>query len=162
MEQYQPLSDQPIFSLSIDSQSRDFLSDGARWAKFLAIVGFIICGILVLSGVYSSIKLSSMNSALEGTGYDTRFSNNYRMLSGMIMIVYVVIAFFYFFPCLFLFRFASQMRTALAAEDQATLTSSFRNLKALFKFTGIMTIIVIAVYALIMVAFTMSVAASPF
>jgi uncharacterized membrane protein (DUF485 family) len=57
----------------------------------------------------------------------------------------------YFFPCLFLFRFASKMKHALAANDQAQLNTSFQNLKSLFRFVGILTIIFLAFYAIAIV-----------
>ncbi|MES1221141.1 MAG: DUF5362 family protein [Bacteroidota bacterium] len=39
----------------------------------------------------------------------------------------------------------------MAANDQETLNTSFQNLKKLFRFVGIMTIIVLAFYAIILV-----------
>lgn len=162
MEQYQPLSDQPVFSLSIDSQNRDFLSESARWAKFLSIVGFVFCGLIVLLGIYTGMKTSAVSPTFTNPGFESGYYSNYRMLSGVVMVVYVVGAILYFFPCLYMFRFATRMRTALAAEDQMTLNSSFQNLKSLFKFMGILTIIVIAIYVLLFVIIAISAAARPF
>jgi hypothetical protein len=59
-------------------------------------------------------------------------------------IYYIVIALIYFFPCLFLFRFANKMKTALASNNQEVLNISFQNLKATFRYLGIITIIMLA------------------
>ena len=63
---------------------------------------------------------------------------------------YVIIAAIYFIPCLFLFRFANKMKLALSSNDQMALTTSFQNLKSMFRFFGIVTIIMISIYAIIL------------
>ena len=61
---------------------------------------------------------------------------------------YIVIALIYFFPCLFLFRFATKMKVALASNDQETLNTSFQNLKATFRYMGIVTIVMLVFFLL--------------
>ena len=51
------------------------------------------------------------------------------------------------------------MKTALNSNDQEYLNQSFQNLKSLFKYVGIITIIVIAVYALMLAIFVLGLAA---
>jgi len=64
------------------------------------------------------------------------------------IILYVGIAVIYFFPCLFLLRFANHMKNALNTDDQVTLNTSFQNLKIMFRYVGIVTIIIISLYIL--------------
>ncbi|MGZ3959608.1 MAG: hypothetical protein ACXVBT_17095, partial [Flavisolibacter sp.] len=40
-----------LFSLQIDSMTKTHLAETARWGRFLAIVGFIMCGLIVLGGI---------------------------------------------------------------------------------------------------------------
>jgi len=61
-------------------------------------------------------------------------------------IVYLSFGVLYFFPCLFLFRFANNMIVALNSNEQITLNRSFQNLKIMFRYVGILTIIVLALY----------------
>ncbi|MBS1611091.1 MAG: hypothetical protein JSS70_20525, partial [Bacteroidetes bacterium] len=70
------------------------------------------------------------------------------MLGSFVVVIYILIAAVYFFPCLFLFHFANKMKTALAANDQELLNTSFQNLKKLFRFMGILTIICLALFAI--------------
>ena len=129
-----------LFGFGIDQSSRAHLAEAAKWAKFLAIVGFVMCGlIIVLSFFIGALFSTSMSrygdSATFGSGF------------GIIMtIVYLSFGALYFFPCLFLFRFANNMIVALNSNEQITLNRSFQNLKIMFRYVGILTIIVLALY----------------
>ena len=142
----QPYSSE-LFSLSIDPMTKSYLSETAKWARFLAIVGFIITGLIVLAGIFFSTFFGYL---MRSTGND--LGGSLGAMGGAMTAVastfYILIALFYFFPCLFLFRFANRMRTALASNSQQDLNTSFQNLKSLFKFVGILTVVFLAIYAL--------------
>lgn len=129
-----------LFSLSIDSSSKQYLSEAAKWARFLAIVGFVGLGVLVLSGIFASVMFSRLE---ETTRFGTR-SVGGGFMGATTAIMYIILAVIYFFPLLYLLRFANAMRAALTADDQERLVVSFQNLKACFRYVGIITIIVIA------------------
>ncbi|MGZ3959302.1 MAG: DUF5362 family protein, partial [Flavisolibacter sp.] len=61
---------------------------------------------------------------------------------------YIIVAVVYFFPCLFLFRFSAGMKKALNSNSQDELDLAFQNLKSMFKYVGVITIIFLALYAL--------------
>ncbi len=132
-----------LFELQIDPQSNSYLREAAKWGKFLAIIGFIGCALIVLIGIFAGSIMASAFGDLGG-GFGGGFG------VGM-AIGYILLALIAFFPYLYLFRFATQMQIALRNNDQASLTSSFMNLKSCFKFVGIMTIIVLALYALMII-----------
>ena len=129
-------NDQSLFGLSVDAQARSFLSETAKWGKFLAILGFILCVFIVLAGVLVATNYEEFDKAI----------NPVKEMGPAVGIVYVVGAIIYFFPCLYLLRFSNQTKTALASDDQTKLTSAFKNLKSMFRFVGVLTIIVIAIY----------------
>ena len=138
-----------LFELQIDAQSNAHLSQSAKWAKFLAIVGFICCGLFLLWGIYMGLI---MNSISHLGGETTPAFGAFANLGGTFFLTFAIIgAVLYFFPCLYLFRFGSRMQTALRNNDQSTLTNSFGNLKSFYKFLGILTIIVLSLYVLIFV-----------
>lgn len=131
--------------LSIDLDSRSYLSETAKWGKFLAIIGFIMCGLIVVIGLFFGTIFSTLNTF---GGQTNEFGAGFGVAMA---VLYILLAILYFFPCLFLYRFSNQMQAALNRNDGTNLTTSFRNLKSLFKFTGIMMIIVLAFYALALV-----------
>lgn len=124
-----------LFSLSLDSASKEHLTEAAKWARFLAIVGFIFLGLLVLSGFAASAAVSRFNDEYTGS----------RGMAGVLgattAVTYIIVAIVYFFPLLYLLRFANAAREAIASNDQERLAISFQNLKAMLRYVGIVTII---------------------
>ena len=135
--------DSSLFGINVDQAARAHLGEAAKWARFLAIIGFIMCGLIVLIGLFFGSFMGVFMNRYGG-------SNPYNDLpagdgfTAAIAVYYIVIALLYFFPCLFLYRFASRMKVALGNNDQEMLNSSFQNLKATFRYVGIITIIFLA------------------
>lgn len=133
-----------VFKLEVEEMSTRFLSETAKWGKFLSIVGFVFIGLIVIIAIFAGTLFGTMAG----------FSGNAMLAGGMsiiITIVYLAIAALYFFPCLYMFRFSTRMKKALAESNQELLNSSFENLKSCFKFMGIMTIILLSLYGLVFV-----------
>lgn len=130
-----------IFNLQVDEVSKSYLLEGARWAKFLAIIGFISIGLMVIFGLIGAVAMTSYSSSsplgfLGGTG---------------ILLLYVLLAAIYFYPIFALFKFSSNIKPAILSSNQAQFNTALRYLKSLFKFLGIFTIIFIALYILFIV-----------
>ena len=126
-------SNQSLFSLNIDPVTKAHLSETARWARFLAILGFVSLVLMILVIIGALVFMGGQNSEMQ-------------MFPGMgvaMAVYYVIIAAIWFIPLLYLFRFAGAMRVALHGNDQQALNTSFLNLKSCFKFVGIITIILL-------------------
>jgi hypothetical protein len=136
MDQQHHLSD-----LSIDAVASQELRDIAKWGRFLSIVGFVTCGLVVLLGIFSASFLSDFGKLASNTGYASG-------MGGIIAAFYIVFAIIYFFPVLFLFQSSTKMRTALNENDQQVFNEALIKLKAFFRYVGILTIIILAFYAL--------------
>ncbi len=141
MEQtVQTTSNQSLFDLQLDPAGAEYLRESAKWAKFIAIIGFVFCGLMVVAALFAgSILAASMSTALGGGA---------GIGGGLITFIYIAIAALWFLPCLYLFRFASGMQGALANNEQEKLLNSLKNLKSHFKFIGILLIIMLVFYAL--------------
>jgi|SRR5688572_1943424 hypothetical protein len=145
MEQTQ---DSTLFGLGIDPISKTHLGEAARWAKFIAILGFIFCGFIVLMAIFAGSLLARMGNT---STYDTYGDNNAAVSSAVsiaVAVYYIIIATVVFFGYLFLYRFATKMKTALLTNDQEVLNSSFQNLKIMFRYVGILFIIGLALMVL--------------
>jgi hypothetical protein len=132
--------------LRIDNQAYEYLESTAKWAKFLSIVGFIMIGFMLLAGLFAGSVFTLFSSEMNQSGAMSAAEGT------ILSVVYFVFGVIYFFPCLFLFQFSSRMLTALHSSDQATLNSSLSQLKACFKFFGIVTIVCIGMYILFILA----------
>jgi len=134
-----PSENAGLFNFSVDETAKGHLLETARWAKFLAIVGFVLLGILILGGVFMTFAMGRMGGALGA-------------LSGTAMLaVYVVLGVLYFFPTYYLFRFASLIKPALIGSDQQTFNEALFYLRKAFRFIGIVTLILLCLYALIFI-----------
>lgn len=139
--------DSSLFELTLDHESIDYLTETARWGKFLAVVGFVGCGLIVImafavSALFSSTLFSNL------PGYPNQFGAAFGVLGGaMIVGIYSLFAVIYFFPCLFLYKFSVRMKAALNTNDQVKLNQSLKAQKLLFRYVGIVTIIMVALVA---------------
>lgn len=133
--------------LRIDRLSKEFLTETARWATFLAILGFIGIGFMVIIALFMMTLGASFNS-----------ESKMMPLGGgaVVAIFYLIIAAFYFIPINYLYRFSSNMKVALRTNDQATLTKAFEYIKSHYKFIGILTIIFIGFYILMILWFMLT------
>lgn len=132
-----------LFDLQMDEMSKSYLKETAKWAKFLSIVGIVICILMVLAGIWVAFAFGSAGRELGGMFAATGGS--------FIGIFYLFIAALYFFPCLYLFRFSKNMLESLNTGENFQMQDAFRNLKSSFKFVGILTIIVLSLYILAIV-----------
>ena len=57
----------------------------------------------------------------------------------------------YFVPSWYLLRYARKLKSALASKDSKELTAAFENEKSLYKFWGVLTIVMIAIYAVMLI-----------
>lgn len=127
-----------INELKLNNHSIGFLKEIAKWANFLAIMGFIGIGLIVILAFFMGAFFSSIPN-----------SGAIPFNAGPIMtVVYLLMAVLYFFPVLYLYRFADKMKTALARKEEDVLTDAFMNLKSHYKFIGILTIVMLSLYAL--------------
>ena len=129
--------------LQINSVTENHLMDIAKWGKFLSIVGFIFCAVMVIVAFVVGNYMGNLS------GYSSAYSSG---VSTGVTIFYLVIAIIMFFPCLFLYKFSVKMQQALRSVSQEVFEMSFQNLKAMFKFQGILAIIVLAIWILAIVA----------
>lgn len=129
-------------NLCISEKGKTDLKIGRGWALFLAIMGFIFTGFMIIGGLGMTVA-----SGFAGA------SNNLPFGFGWFGLIYFVLAGMYFIPVFFLYRFASSLQSALQNDNNMELNLSFRNLKMLFKSSGILLIVGIALYILVIIGF---------
>lgn len=138
------------YGIELSEQAAEYLRITAKWAHFLAIVGFVMIGIMVLMGLFIGTVFSAFIPEEDSLGLVSQ---------GGLTIMYLIIALLYFFPTLYLFRFAKRTRTALETENSELLTGGLEQLKSCFKFLGILMIVVLCFYAIgiVIAVFTASI-----
>lgn len=131
----------------VTNRAKNFLATAASWGKFLAIMGFIGTAIMVLAGIVM-IFVGAAASGFSGLNQNPVFG----ALGGVgIGFIYLILALVYFFPSLYLFNFSSKTKASIRNSESLELEEGFKNLKSLFMFMGISTIVMIALYFLIII-----------
>ncbi|HEX2900751.1 MAG TPA: hypothetical protein VHS96_13600 [Bacteroidia bacterium] len=139
--------------LQLSPNSTSFLESTAKWARFLSILGFIGIGFMVLAALMMFAG-GAMFSERASSVYGSRGVLGGAPL-GLIGVVYLFMAALYFFPVLYLNKFASKMLNAITMRDSMTLESSFEQLRNHYRFVGIITIVMIGLYVLGIMAMVM-------
>jgi hypothetical protein len=128
--------------LQVSPLAQSYLAESAKWGKFLAIIGFIFSGIMIIVAFFLPVFLTQLPP------YNTMSSEfNSGMKVGM-TIIYLLLALLLFFPCFYLYKFSVKMQFAVKVVSQENFDDSLMNLKSMFKFYGIFTIIILSFYAL--------------
>jgi len=118
-----------------------FLFEIRKWAGFLAIMGFIGVGFIVLAALFMGVIFSVLpmgNADMPFPGF-------------IFTIIYLVLAVLYFFPVYYLYQFTTRLKTALLQRSDEFLESAFKFLKSHYKFIGILTIVMLALYPIILI-----------
>jgi len=107
------------------------------WSKFLAIFGYIGVGFMVLGGFLLMFS-GSLLYGDTGLGFGMGF-------------MYLIMAVLYYFPVSYLYKFATNTRHALNSDSQTGLNHGLSNLASHYKFVGVMTAVVMSLYAVILI-----------
>ena len=133
-----------IFRLEIDEEAKSNLLEMSRWTKFLSIIGFIFIGLIIVAGILFGVMISTL--------YSNMGSN---LFAGMgttgIIILYVVIGAIYFYPTYALLKYSTNMKAALNTADKARFNTAIYHLKNVFKYIGILLIIILVLYGVVII-----------
>jgi len=117
---------------------QSYLYETAKWAKFIAIVGYVFLGLLAILMLFYLFM-----------GVATIYYGQY---GGIIFIIWYALVFaLYFFPITYLYRFATKMEKGLRTRNEQFVIDSFSNLKSHYKFVGILLAITLVLYLLIII-----------
>jgi hypothetical protein len=106
------------------------------WVRFLAIMGFVGAGFMVLAGLTAGVA-GAVTGHLETLG---------------LMVVYPILAVCYVFPSMFLLRYADRIRAFVASGVEQDLASALDAQRSFWKFAGIFTIVSV-VFGIMAMAF---------
>ena len=113
-----------------------YLNEASPWLRFIGILHLIFCGIVVIGGIITSIVLFVLSSQIDD------FDGAYIALAGL---VYVPMGILYYFPARFIYNIGTKIRKYQFTNSDEDLELAFKYNKSLWKFLGIICIIMLAV-----------------
>lgn len=130
-------------NVQLTETMKSYLTEAAKWAKFIAIVGFVILGIFALAFLILLIGTLFLSDIL------SNIETKNGLQIGFLFFGIIFYAGIIFPPSWYMFRFASNILKNVPTMNVDGIEEAFRNLKSIFKFYGIFLIVVLSIYALI-------------
>jgi hypothetical protein len=136
-------NDSDIFGMEVTERAKSIFLNMARWTKFLAIMGFIFIGLMLLMfsvGLFTNFS-------------DRGFSSNPVLSSigvGGSMIFAVLLLGIYFYPTYTLYMYSIKIKRAVLSSDKDQFETALNFLKNTFQYLAILLIIVLIMYGLIL------------
>lgn len=127
----------------LTSESITYLLKAAKWGKFLSILGFIVCGLLIAGGIAMTFVLNMVSEDM--IPLDMPFPPT------ILAFIYIIFAAVYLIPVIFLNSFSNNAIKAVNLSSTENMTTSIKSLKNLFVFVGISTVVLIGLYTLILI-----------
>jgi hypothetical protein len=123
-------------NLEVDADAGRHITDAGKWAKFIAIVMFSLCGIALLALLIGSTYLARLTRSLypllgEYAGFGTG-----AFMAILVLIIGVAVFIYYL-----LFNFAQKAPAAVATEDAEMLNKGLRSLKLFFIISTVIAIL---------------------
>ncbi len=131
-----------IFDATFSETSKAHLLETTRWTKFLAILMFIFIGLMLLGVISLLISGSALNSMSPG------FSAMGPVFPTTIFLFVILL---YWYPTNMLYKFSANMKTGLLSNNAELIEKGFRCQKNMYKFMGIFTITILALYFIVIV-----------
>lgn len=133
-------------TLVVSEEMRSYIYEMAKWARFLAVVGFVFTGLVTLTAF-------TIGSAMSTTPEIAAMVGKMGPAGGIVFTVFcLAYAFAIFYPSLLLFKYSVKAKLGVLYGEQISLNDALSKLKSLFKYWGIITIIFIGLYALLVLS----------
>ena len=116
--------------IEIEQKTLKNLNTIRKWTMFIAIIGFILLGLLLIIGLIAGTFLSAFKLGDTGLGIPESLG----------LIVVFVMAVIYFFPVYFLFRFSKHTARAVQTLNKEELHKAFKSLKSYVVYLGVLII----------------------
>jgi hypothetical protein len=127
--------------IEIEQKTLNNLNTIRKWTMFIAIIGFILLGLLLIIGLIAGTFLSAFKSGETGLGIPESLG----------LIVVFVMAVIYFFPVFFLFRFSKQTAKAVQTLNKEELHKAFKSLKSYVIYLGVLIILGLSFYVVALI-----------
>jgi uncharacterized membrane protein YdbT with pleckstrin-like domain len=125
---------QSILELQVDQSASRSLSDAARWARFLSIVGFVGMGLLILCLLLARTAISNM---LTQFAPGMALEQSYGIVAAIVVIMVAIVGVLMYL----LFRGATLIRRGIETKNQETFNNGLSSLRTYFAIYGVFAIL---------------------
>jgi len=123
----------------LTKHSVEYLKSSASWIRFYSIMGFIVCGLLIIGAIIDLLPSSMPNIPVT------------RSMS----IMWVVGAILVFFPSKYLYKYSDKIRCFLETNDNDLIERALLLQNKYWTFISIITIIGLSITVISLLAFVL-------
>ena len=125
------------------------LKGAAPWLRFVGVLGFIWAGFTILTGIVFLTLVPFFTRSFAGLD---PFDGIMGAVSWVIIAVFcIIVGGFMVLPFLFMYRFGEKIRAYLRTGAEQELETAFKNNRLLWKFIGIICIVLLAFFPMMMI-----------
>ncbi|MCO5948690.1 DUF5362 family protein [Mucilaginibacter flavidus] len=132
----------PGAGLVLTPEAQTYLRESGKWANFLGIIGFVMCGLFLILSLFVGTLMTMMAQI------SPIYAAMPAAVGGVVTAVFILFDILYFFFALYLYQFGSKIKKGLSFGDSEQVTTALGKLKSFFKLWGIVTIVILCLYAL--------------
>lgn len=126
----------------LNTSGKQYLLQTTKWAKFLAIVGFVFIGLAIIAMFFAMTAVGSFmameeTSVLGGLGASTG-----------IFIFYLLVMVLYIYPIYCLYKFSTGVKAGIHTNNAEQVANGLKYQKKMYVFTGVLMIILLSFYVL--------------
>lgn len=139
-EQLNEVEEKQLPQLIVTEDMRSYIYDIAKWGRLLGIVGFSLSAFLFLAALTIG---PAMNNNPEVAKMVGQLGNIDGSTFSMVLVFYALI---FSYPSFLITRYAAKAKQGVLYGDQESLDEGMAKLKSLFKYFGILALIVMGLY----------------
>jgi hypothetical protein len=142
MEEPNQNDNEPTVTIeTFSGSSLNYLKSAAPWMKFISILGFVMCGTLIIGAI---AMLVGGNALSKLGGVEVGVS---------MFFVYLLIALVVLFPNLYLFNYAKSIQKYVVTNNYSQIVEAFRMQLKYWKYLGILIIIYLSLTVVVLIGF---------
>jgi hypothetical protein len=127
------------FDLQFNEQNKDDLLVAAKWAKILAIFGYVGMGFMIFGALSMLVMGNTMEGAMPG------------IPTNAVALLYLLLAAFYYMPVTYMYKMSKNLKEAILNSTQTNFDLGINYLSKFFKFSGYMVVGIIVLYIVIII-----------
>ncbi|ACU03536.1 MULTISPECIES: hypothetical protein [Pedobacter] len=125
-------------TLLVTEEIRSYIYETAKWTRFLSIVGLVFAAFLALMALSANGLMETMTAVAPS-------SPLVKLGAAFLTVYFLCISLMLFYPSYLLFKYSNAANTAVLYADQENFTVAMKKMKSVFKFWGIVTIVILAI-----------------
>lgn len=112
------------------------------WARFLSVLGYIGSSLMIFAGIGMIVA-----GAVGGLGVGGKSGVYAGVPFGFMGAIYIVMSLIYLVPAFLLGRYATRIGGLMQRQTELDLIATLDAQRSFWKFVGVMTLVVLAIYA---------------